>query len=144
MNKYKEIEKMLYDYKMLKISITNLEKDIEFLEDEDGVSGIEYEETKVSPTNAFSSIVENVMLSKTEKEEYLTRLIERNKRKLESIDNAVEGLTDIQRTVIKQKYFEGQQWWQVAGEIGYSESTVKRHRKEAIKSLIIGVYGKDD
>lgn len=144
MDKYKKIENLLYNYKMLKISIENLEKDIEFLEEEDGAGSINYDDINVSPTNKFSSVVENTVLSKTEKREYLERTIKRNKIHIENIDKAMEGLTINERLIIEEKYIEGKQWWQVAYKVGYSEGHSKRIRKEAIEKLIIGIYGEND
>ena len=83
-----------------------------------------------------------MFLSRSEKIHYLERNIEYNKRQIEKMDKAMEGLSDDERTVIIGKYIEGKQWWQVAGMVRYSETHSKRIRRNAINKLIIGIYGK--
>jgi len=62
---YKETEYLLYSYKMFKISIENMKEEIEYLESEDGMTGISYDGISTSPTHKFSSITENTVLSTT-------------------------------------------------------------------------------
>ena len=141
MNKYKKVEELLYNYKMLKISIENMKEDIEYLDKEDGLKGISYDGTSTSKTNDTSDIVADVVLSKSEKRHYLEHQIECNQREIDSIDRAMEGLTDIERKIITEKYINSNQWWQVASKVCYSESWCKQLRGKAINKLIIGVYG---
>lgn len=143
MNNYKKVEQLLYNYKMLKISIENIEEEIEYLENDYGVSGINYEETGTSKTNKINSIVEDTALSISEKKYYLQHQIEGIKRKIESVDRAMKGLVDIERAIITEKYIEGKQWYVVAYNNGCSESTAKRYRRSAINKLVVGIYGKE-
>lgn len=143
MNKYKKVEVLLNNYKMLKISIENIEEEIEYLDKECGISGISYDNTGTSPTNKISSIVEDTALSVSEKKHYLKHQIEGIKRKIESVDRAMKGLTDIERAIITEKYIEGKQWYVVAYNNDCSESTAKRYRRNAINKLVVGIYGKE-
>lgn len=141
MNEYKRVERMLYNYKMLQISIKNMEEEIKFIEGETGVGGIDYGEPATSKTNKNSSITESTALGKLEEKEYLEQQIERHKRDLEKIDRTMKGLTDTQQKVIEHKYIHGKQWWEVAGVVCYSERWCKEIRTQAINKLVVGIYG---
>lgn len=143
-NYYKETEYLLYNYKMLQISIENMEQEIEYLKKEDGVSGISYDGINTSPTHKFSSVTEDAALSNREKIHYLERIIEKHRRTIESINRAMEGLTDIERKIIQEKYIEGKQWYVVAYDVNCSESTGKRYRRRAINKLSIGIFGQKE
>ncbi|NLY46846.1 MAG: hypothetical protein GX053_12795 [Tissierella sp.] len=140
-NYYKKTEYLLYNYKMIEISIENMEQEIEYLKNNDGTSGLSYDGISTSPTNKTSNPTENVALSNSEKIHYLEHNIRKNKRLLDSVNRALEGLTNTERIILQQKYIEGKQWWQVSAMAGYSESWSKSVRKEAINKLIIGMYG---
>lgn len=141
-NYYKETEYLLYNYKMFQISIKNMEQEIEYLKKEDGVSGISYDGINTSPTHKFSSLTEDAALSNREKIHYLERIIEKHRRTIESINRAMEGLSEVERIILEQKYIEGKQWWQVGSVVKYSERHCKRIRTEAVNKLIVGIYGK--
>ena len=138
---YKETEYLLYSYKMFKISIENMKEEIEYLESEDGMTGISYDGISTSPTHKFSSITENTVLSTSEKIHYLEHSIRRIESRLEGVDRALEGLTDIERQVIEERYIEGLQWWQVGYKAKYSERHCKRIRTNAIEKIVIGLNG---
>lgn len=139
---YKETEYLLYSYKMFKISIENMKNEIKYLEnEEDGMTGISYDGISTSPTHKFSSITEDTALAKSEKIDYLEHSIRRIESTLEGIDRALEGLSDIERNVIVERYIEGLQWWQVGYKVKYSERHCKRIRTDAINKLAIGLNG---
>lgn len=138
---YKQTEYLLYKYKMFKISIENMNKEIEFIRREDGSRGIGYDGISSSPTNQFSSATEDTALSNIEKIDYLEHSIRRIGNKIERIDRTLEGLTEEEKKIISGRYIEGHQWYIVAYEVGYSERHCKRLRNEAIEKIIIGLHG---
>lgn len=141
---YKETEHLLYNYRMFEISIKNMQDEIEYLKKEDdvrSVGGIRYDDFKPGPTFKITSSVEDVSLSITETIGYLEHIIKRIKSKLESVDRALEGLTDIERKIVSKRYIQGKQWYVVAYEVSYSERWCKQLRTEAIKKLAIGIFG---
>lgn len=144
MDKYSKVERLLYNYKMLKISIENLEEDIKIIEDDAGVKGINYDGVVISKTNRTSDIVANTVLSNTEKIHYLERIIEHNKRDIESIDKALEGLTEVEKTIVVEKYINSKQWWEVANMVRYNDRWCRKIRTDAINKLIIGIYGETE
>lgn len=138
---YKETEYLLYNYKMFEISIKNMQQEIEFLKSEDGGRGIAYDSIPISPTNKFSSSTEDIALSVTEKIDYLEHSIRRMNAKLESIDKAMEGLTEAEKDIIRKKYMLGKQWYVIAYEVSYNERWCKELRKRAISKMTIGIFG---
>ena len=142
MNYYKDTEYMLYNYKMMKISIENMKREIEYLSENDGMSGISYDGISTSPTNECKSATENTALANIEKIHYLERMIQRATLKIESIDRALEGLDKTERAVIEEKYINNKQWWQVSSVVCYGERHCRNIRRVAIEKIIVGIYGK--
>ena len=138
MNKYQEVEQMLKNYNMTKINIENTEKEIELLEEEDGIKAVGYE---MGGSGGEGSAIERVALENVEKLNKKEMKIKKAKLEIEKIDNAIEGLSEHKREIIKGKYLDGLQWWQISGIVEYSERHCKRLRTEAIKELIVGIYG---
>lgn len=141
MNKYSKVEELLRKYKMININIQNMTAEIEFLGKEDGMVGISYDGIRVSETNEFRSATENIAIANMEKIHYLERLIEKAKLEIESIDRALEGLEEREKTVIIERYINSKQWWQVSGVVFLGERQCKRIRSEAIKKIVTGMYG---
>ena len=129
---------------MLQISIQNMKQEIEYLEKEDGLSGISYDGISTSPTNLCKSATEGIALSNMEKIHFIEHSIERATRQIEKIDRAMEGLEETEQIVIRERYINARQWWKVAGEVKYGERHCKRIRTEAISKLVIGIYGETD
>jgi len=143
MDNYKKVESLLYDYKMLQISIINMAEEIKFINENTGVGGMDYESLPAN-TNKINSISENTALSNIENVEYLEQQINKCKRKLEIADRTIEGLTEEEQVIIIERYIKGLQWYKVAYKVGYSENHSKKKRKQAIKKMVLGIYGKDD
>ena len=133
---------MLYNYKMLQISIINMKQEIDFIDEETGVGGMDYESLP-SNTNKINSITENIALSNMEKKEYLEMQIERNSRQLEKLDRTIKELSETQREVIIEKYIKGKQWYEVSGIVYKSERHCRQIRTDAINKLVIGIYGEN-
>ena len=64
-NRFKKTESSLYNYNSLDVKIKNIEIDIENLENDITVRAISYDE-KSSPTNKFSSSVEDEVIRRDE------------------------------------------------------------------------------
>lgn len=141
MDKYKETEYLLYNYKMILISIENLKEDIELLKEECGVGSIDTEKENLSKTYKFSSVVENTALSTMEQIEYLEMSIRKMEGQIEGVDKALRGLSEEERIILVEKYIEGRQWWQVASKVRYSERWCKSLRTDAIKKMALGIFG---
>ena len=141
MDKYAKVERLLSNYKMMKIGIINMEQEIEYLKQDDGVKGIGFDSISTSPTNQTSDIVANTVIARSEKIHYLERIIERNKKDIERLDRALEGLEEVERVVVIEKYVNAKQWWQVASEVRYGERHCRRLKTQAINKMKVGIFG---
>ena len=121
MDNYQKVENLLYNYKMLEISILNMRQEIEYLNKEDGMSGLSYDGISTSPTNQCKSATEGTALSNMEKIHFLEHSILRATKDIEKVERALEGLEDIERKILIEKYINSKQWWQVASVVCYSE-----------------------
>ncbi|QXN67731.1 hypothetical protein [Mycolicibacterium phage J1] len=140
---YKNIERLLYNYNMLKINIEIADKQLEELKENDGMNAITYDEEKTSPTFKITSQTEDTAMRNIVAEDLIIKRKETLKNKLKTLELLISGLNEIERKVIEMYYIEGRQWWQVAYEVKYSERWCKHIRTEAIKKLSIGLYGEE-
>ena len=140
---YKSVEKLLYNYNMLKINIEILNHQLEELKKEEGMKGIDYDDVKISETNKFHSQTEETAINNIGLEELINKKKEKLQSKLDMLDRLTEGLNDIERDIIRMYYIEGKQWWQIAYEVKYSERHCRRIRSEAIGKLAVGLYGEE-
>ena len=100
---YSQIEGILYNYKLIIASIENNKLKLENLELEDGATAITYGEPS-SKTNKFNSIVENATMKNIERKENLKKKIAIDTNTIHMIDNALEALSDLEKTIIKMFY----------------------------------------
>ena len=142
---YSQIEGILYNYKLIIASIENNKLRLENLELEDledGVSAITYGEPS-SKTNKFNSVVENATIKNIERKENLKKKIAIDTNTIHMIDNALNALTELERTIIEMFYIENMEWWKVAAEVHYSEGWCKAKRNEAINKILATINGKE-
>ncbi len=140
---YKSVEKLLYNYNMLKINIEILSHQLEELKKEEGVKGVAYDDVKISKTNKFHSQTEETAINNIELEKLINKKKEKLQSKLDMLDKLTEGLNKVEREIIRMYYIEGKQWWQIAYEVKYSERHCRRIRSEAICKLAVGLYGEE-
>ncbi len=140
---YKSVEKLLYNYNMLKINIEIMDKQLEELKEEDGLTSIPFNGVSISKTNKIHSQTEDTAMRKIEAEELLRKRKEKLENKLETINKLLTGLNDVERRIIVMYYIHGLQWWQIAYEVKYSERHCRRIRSEAICKLAVGLYGEE-
>ena len=140
---YKSVEKLLYNYNMLKINIEILSHQLEELKKEEGMKGIDYDDVKISETNKFHSQTEEMAINNIGLEELINKKKEELQSKLDMLDKLTEGLNKVEREIIRMYYIEGKQWWQIAYEVKYSERHCRRIRSEAICKLAVGLYGEE-
>ena len=140
MNQYAEeqqIAEWLQDYGAYKAGIENLKITIEDVAEEG--MGINYDKDPSGPTNKFNSIVENasIKIDKLNIEhriKVMTNIINK-------IDKALSSLNDIEKEVITNRCIKGFYYYQFCYKIGASERTAKRIKKEALKKMVIAIFG---
>lgn len=127
---------------MLKINIENMEKEIEYLQDQDGITAVSTEGIGGN-TNAISDVTEKTALHNLDEKSRLEKKMKRARLEVESVDRALNGLNEIERKVVMAKYMNALQWWQVSGIVFIGERQCRNIRKQAIEKIIIGVFGKE-
>lgn len=130
---YKEIERRLYNYKKEKANLKNLRLMLENREIDSGLKAVGYGENISG--GGISRPTENIVLNSIREQDYTRGRITKLENELAMIENAMEALTDEESTIVKGRYFEGLQWWQVAGKVGLAESHCRRIRRAAIEKI---------
>ena len=126
---------------MTKINITNMQKEIEYLEKNDGMKGLAYDGISTSPTNERKSSTENIALSNMEAITYLERMITKSTLEIEAIDRALEGLEEREKIILIEKYVKANPWYKITPLVFTEERQCRNIRKKAIHKMITGMYG---
>lgn len=138
---YKKTEWLLYNYKKLKAEILNIEIEIHEIENTYiGVNGIDPTQESTSETNKITSSVENEVLDKEKRIEYLESIKRSKENQIKKVDNALEILTEEDRKLIELRYFERIPNYKVAQRFNITEegcSARKRRIIENIKDILI-------
>ncbi|WFD08728.1 hypothetical protein [Tepidibacter hydrothermalis] len=139
---YKKTEWMLYNYKMLKVSVENLKSEIQELKmDTVGTGAIRYDKEKSSPTYNIVCTTEEEAISNIERINRLENQIMKIQNKINKVDRGLSALNEKERTIIESRYITGLQWWQVASIVKYNERWCREKRKVAIGKLSLGLFG---
>ncbi|URZ15786.1 hypothetical protein [Clostridium felsineum] len=142
MDKYKAVEYMLCNYKIMKVEIKNIDLDLKEFENEyRGCGAVSFEE-KTGQTYKFNSVVENELELKNRQIEYLKRMRDSKQRKIDKIDNALTILDEEQRTIIELRYFSNTKigWLNICNKLELSDVTCRNIKNEAIKKLIHVIF----
>lgn len=132
---YRKAEAMLYNYKKIQIEIDNAKLKIKEIENtNDEISAISYNE-KGTPTNAFSSTVENAVMRKEKLIEQIERNIKSKEIKLQKIENAIDSLEQRQKSIVYMRYFDKKTNRYIANKLNVSEVHVCRLKNKIIKDL---------
>lgn len=131
---YKEIERRLESYKKERANLKNLKLMLQNREVDSGLKAIEYGEHISS--GRISKPTEQIAIRNISEQERMNKRIVKLENELAMIENSLEALTEDERVVVKGRYFEGQQWWQVAAELKYSEIWCKKIRKSAMDKIL--------
>ncbi|WP_346896093.1 sigma factor-like helix-turn-helix DNA-binding protein [Clostridium sp. UBA7503] len=135
MNMNKKIETMLYNFNQTKAEIKNIKLDIELLENEyDDGSGVNYVE-KTGKTNKITSTVENMIIRKEAEINRLNYAIKVKEAEIKKIENALEILTDRERSIIEMRYFQKESNRNISAKLYITEEYVSAIKSKAIKSL---------
>lgn len=144
-NNFKKTEYTLYNYKSLDIKIKNIDIDIDNLENDITVNAISYEE-RSSPTNAFSSVVENEVVKREEKTTEKIQIL-KSKRKYNinlktKIDGALEQLTSDEFKLVELRYFskDKKQWVEIGNKLGFDKDYCTKLRNKIVDKLSELIY----
>lgn len=139
-NFYRATEKYLYNYKFFKVNIENMKLQIEELEGS-YIKGMTFE--RAAGKGQKTSPVEAMVIKNEEKKAKLKKKIKEIRSRIRRIDKSIQALNDIERCIIKEWYFEGKQWWQIAHSVKYSERHCRRMKTNAVKKISVALFGMD-
>lgn len=140
---YKSIEKILKNYNMLKLNIEIADKQLQRLEEDDGLKGVSYDKEQLSKTYKFISATEDTAIEKIIKKDKIEKDKDKSQEWISIMDRLINELDDVEKEILKMYYMEGMQWWQIAHKVKYSERWCKELRTKAIRKLVVGLYGKE-
>lgn len=135
MNMNKKIETILYNFNQTKAEIKNIKLDIELLESEydDGIGANYIENT--GKTNKITSTVENMIIRKEDKINRLNYAMKVKDAEIKKVENALETLTDRERSIIEMRYFQKESNRNISAKLYITEEYVSSIKSKAIKSL---------
>lgn len=137
----KKIESYLRAYETYKLGIINLQKQLDYIMPNVTASY----ELREGSTGTFNikSDTEKYAIDRIESKKALIihEDIERYKIIINSIDEAMKGLNDIERDFIKYRYFKRQQINQIMDTLGYSEKYIFTIRNHIMNKLLISLKG---
>lgn len=142
MNEYekkRQIEEWLQDYEAYRAGVDNLNEMVEDIAEAN--MGISYDKDPSGPTNKFNSVTENAAI-KLDKYD-IKRRVKVMATVVNSIDNALRSLTDIEREVIDNRCIKGKYYYEFCHKICVSERTAKRIKQEALRKMSIVIFGKE-
>jgi len=136
-NENKVLE-MLRQYKYVKASITYLEETI--IDISEAGLGISYSNDVISKTNKINSTVE-IAVIKIDKQD-INQKIKSMKNTILSIDAALAALSEVERIIIINRFIEKKHYYEFIHTVFMCERTAKRIKKQALKKMVIIVFGK--
>lgn len=138
MENTKAIERILFSYKEIPLKIRKLELEIRMIESTyDSINGKSNNEIMPgSRTNQVSSSVENALISKENKIEKLKNEIKKLEFTREMIDICLESLTEIERKIIEDKYFNKLSYYKLSEKYYFSKEWAFYTCKKIIESKI--------
>lgn len=139
-DKYRKTEGVLYNYKIIKAEISNIELEIAEIESEyRGCGAITYEE-KTGATNQFNSSVENELLSKRKLIDRLAREQEKKQRLIQKVDNSMETLEENELKIIDLRFFNRKDWSYIGTVLSLDSDYCRTIKRETIKRLSDLIY----
>ena len=159
---YKSVEKVLYNYNNILISIDEKEKDLKILKQELRILKLElkdYElDTLINESGIHNSCVSKVLENRIVRRENLVEKeipkkiqeilkksisLKKDKGNILKIDRAINNLTVRQKTIIEKFYKHKMKICDIASEIFLEEAQTHNVKKTAIKAITTQLYGYD-
>lgn len=135
MNLYEKTEILLNSYKIMIVEIKNINLEIESMKEEyTGCGAISLDE-KSSPTNAFTSTVENEVVTREKRLYQLEKLKREDIKTIAKIDNAIVILSPLERHCIEMICFKSMQYKEVSKELSIDYSYVGEVKHRAIDKI---------
>ena len=137
-DKFRQVEKILYDYKFLDSKIKTIDLKIKMIENSSTLNAIDYSKDKLSPTNAFSSEVENEVIRREEKLKKLKCERENLFFKKEMIDTFYDTLIKDYQRIVDLRYFKNPKdsWQSISLELNIGTTTCHKFRRDIIRQAM--------
>lgn len=143
----KDIEQTLCDYKNLDLRIANIDLEIEILKNDVFYATFSYEQ-KSSPTNVFSSSVENEIIKRDEHLREKIEGLKKSKAKTialkQKISNSLTSLNEEEYKLIELRYFNTKNkkktWVEIGMILGIDTTTCHRIKNKILDNLIDCMY----
>lgn len=144
-NMFKKTEKTLYNYKNLGLEVESLDIHINSILNDVSIAGVSYEQ-KPSPTNSFSSSVENEVIKR---EEYQAEIIEKLRSKKQSLIEsdrllkvALNSLEPEEYKLVELRYFSKPKktWVEIGMTLGIDNVTCCRMKNKIINKIMNYIY----
>lgn len=136
--KFKKIEEWLRDYNSMIGGIENLKEMVKDIAEEG--FGVDISKEYVQRSNSFSSVTENAVIRLSEID--INGSIRTMTNIVNSIDRALNCLTDQEKTVVVNRCIHRRYYYQFLADVCVSERTAKRLKKEGIRKMSIVIFGK--
>lgn len=134
MSLYKKVEAMLYNYKKTKVKIKNILIEIKRIENNyKGISAVQYSDMPKAH-NANSS-VELELENKEKRIDYLKAVIYDKENELMIIDNVLNELSQKDRYIIEEYYFQGSQLRDICAKVDLEETYLSKYKNKLIRGI---------
>lgn len=136
----KELEEILIKYKTIDLKLENIEDRMNVLMEDIKIVGVSYEQ-KGSPTNSFSSNVENEVIRRAEQNSEELANLAKVKNELLLFRNvvyrALSTLTQNELDIITMRYLhkEKKSWVEIGMTLGFEKDYCCKKRKSILTKL---------
>ena len=135
---YKNTERILYDYKVMKGYIELRKKDLAELKYQ-GVSAISLSLAKPSNTKTSDPVSEEFLSVEKIKARW-EQEIKRREEIIYKVDYAISLLKEHEKKIVKLRYIEGKTHEQISAFVDYSPRQVMRIRKKCIQKISMVLF----
>ena len=142
----KETKRILRNYNKMTVAVVNLSEEIEALETElrsESVAIARYGDEPQGGTSEMNA-TEAAANRRIKKGEHLAMLRQRKdeiERTLRAVDRAMECLSDEDERLIRGRYIDGYDWWQVAQELCYTEKWMRDKGGKVLVDVAMMMFG---
>nr|DAK40403.1 MAG TPA: Protein of unknown function (DUF722) [Caudoviricetes sp.] len=137
----------LKKYNQLKIAVQNLDDEIraqEMLLENESIPSVRYGDDAVSGGSGELNVTEAAADRRIKAEKRIERMRqEKNEleRILRKIDRALDGVSDLEGEIIRERYMEGRSWMEIAKTLNYTEKWTRDKGSKALYDIALMVYG---
>jgi len=144
-NTFKKTERTLYNYRNLDLKIENIDLHIKRLMNDVSYAGVSFEQ-RSSPTNAFSSSVENEVIKREEHQTETINNLKRMKNDLSTLKqlvyNSIKSLKDEEYKMVDLRYLqkERKSWIEIGMTLCMDNTTCHRMKNRIINELTDSIF----